>query len=228
MSTELAMLSNPLIFCCPLLLLPSIFPSIRVFSSESALCTRWPALASVLSVNIQGWFSLGLTGLISLRPRTLRSLLQHHNSKASFEKKKSIIYSVLSFLYGPTLTFVHDYWKTIDLTIHIFVSKVTSLLFNTLSRFVTASHHSGAGTKCWIFSPSKVHHVSLHQISLTYILPNSLVHNSLWRECSVRAGNFFSIVTHRLQQRLPCDKCPINCLLVWMNKWMRSSGTILE
>ena len=135
---------------------------------------------------------------------------------------------MISFLYGPALTFVHDYWKTIDLTICIFVSKVTSLLFNTLSRFVTASHHSGAGTKCWIFSPSKVHHVSLHQISLTYILPNSLVHNSLWRECSVRAGNFFSIVTHHLQQRLPCDKCSINCLLVWMNKWMRSSGTILE
>ena len=72
----------------PLLLLPSIFPSIRVFSSESALYTRWPALASVLSMNIQGWFSLGLTGLISLRPRTLKSLLQHHNSKASFLKKK--------------------------------------------------------------------------------------------------------------------------------------------
>ena len=80
MSTELAMLSNHLIFRCLLLLLPSIFPSIRVFSSESALCTRWPALTSVLSTNIQGWFSLGLTGLISSRPRTLKSLLQHHNS----------------------------------------------------------------------------------------------------------------------------------------------------
>ena len=117
---------------------------------------------------------------------------------------------MLSFLYGPTLTFVHDYWKTIDLTIHIFVSKVTSLLFNTLSRFVTASHHSGAGTKCWIFSPSKVHHVSLHQISLTYILPNSLVHNSLWRECSVRAGNFFSIVTNA-QVTV--------CLFEWISGW---------
>lgn len=59
-------------------------------------------------------------------------------------------------------------------------------------------------------------------------LYSSLVHNSLWRECSVRAGNFFSIVTHCLQQWLPCDRGPINCLLVWMNKWMRSTGIILE
>ena len=124
--------------------------------------------------------------------------------------------------------FVHDYWKTIDLTVCIFVGKVKSLLFNTLSRFVTASHHSGAGTKCWLFSPSKLYHVSLHQISLTCILPNSLIHNSLWRECSVRAENFFSIAIHCLQQWLPYDRCPINCLLVWMNKWMRSTGTILE
>ena len=72
----------------PLLLLPSIFPSIRMFSSESALHIRWPkywssALASVLPMNIQGWFPLGLTGLISLQSKGLSSLLQHQNLKAS-------------------------------------------------------------------------------------------------------------------------------------------------
>ena len=70
-SIESVMPSNHLILCHPLLLLPSIFPSIRVFSNQSALCIRWPkigtsASASVLPMNIQGWFPLGLTGLISL------------------------------------------------------------------------------------------------------------------------------------------------------------------
>ena len=68
-SIESVMLSNHLILCCPLLLLHSIFPSIRVFSNESALCTKWPkywSFTSVLSMNIQGWFPLGLTGLISV------------------------------------------------------------------------------------------------------------------------------------------------------------------
>ena len=73
----------------PLLLLPSVFTCIRVFSSESAVSIRWPSMgasasASVLPINIQGWFPLGLTGLISLQSRGLsKSLLQHHNSKAS-------------------------------------------------------------------------------------------------------------------------------------------------
>ena len=69
MSIELVMLSYHLILCCPLLLLPSIFPSIRVFSNKSALPIRWPKYwtsASVLPMNIQSWFPLGLTGLISL------------------------------------------------------------------------------------------------------------------------------------------------------------------
>ena len=71
MSIELVMPSNHLVICCPLLLLPSIFPSIRVFFNQSALCIRWPkywssASASVLLMNIRDWFPLGLTGLISL------------------------------------------------------------------------------------------------------------------------------------------------------------------
>ena len=73
-SIELVMPSNHLILCRPFLLLPSIFPSIRVFSNESVLCIRWPkfrASALVLPVNIQDWFPLGLTGLISLQSKGL-------------------------------------------------------------------------------------------------------------------------------------------------------------
>ena len=94
---ELVMPSNHLILCCPLFLLPSIFPSIRVFSNELTLPIRWPvvgasASASILSMNIQGWFPLGLTGLIFFRIHwfdllaaqgTLKSLLQHYNLKES-------------------------------------------------------------------------------------------------------------------------------------------------
>ena len=80
MSVELMMLSKHLILCCPHLLLPSVFPSIRVFSSESALCIRWPeywssASASVLPMNIQGWFPLRLIGLIFLLSKGLSRVL---------------------------------------------------------------------------------------------------------------------------------------------------------
>ena len=76
MSIESVMLSNHLILCCPLLLLPSIFPSIRFFSNKSALCIKWqsiiaPDSTSGLPMNILGWFPLGLTGLISLQFRGL-------------------------------------------------------------------------------------------------------------------------------------------------------------
>ena len=74
MSIESVMPSNHLILCHPLLLLPSIFPSIRVFSSESVLPIRWPASASVLPMNIQDWFPLGWTGWISLQSKGLSSV----------------------------------------------------------------------------------------------------------------------------------------------------------
>ena len=84
MSIESMMPSNHLILYHPLLLLPSIFPSIRVFSNESALCIRWPKYCS-FSINPSNefWFPLGLTGLISLQSKGLSSLLQHHSWKAS-------------------------------------------------------------------------------------------------------------------------------------------------
>ena len=96
------MLSNHLILCCLLLILPSIFPIIKVFSNQSALHSAWPSIgastsASVLLVNIQGWFPLASTGLISLQIKELLRLLQHHNFK-------SINSLALSLLYGPTLT----------------------------------------------------------------------------------------------------------------------------
>ena len=81
MTIEPVMLSNHLILCRPLLLLPSIFPSIRVFSNGSALHIRWPDIgvsASVLLISIQDWFPLGLTGLISLQSKGLSRVFQHH------------------------------------------------------------------------------------------------------------------------------------------------------
>ena len=108
MSTESMMPSNHLILCHPLLLLPSIFPSIRVFSNKSTLLTRWPEYWS-FSFNISP--SNEHPGLISFRMDwldllavhgTLKSLLQHHSSKASILPR--------CFLYSPTLTSIHDHW----------------------------------------------------------------------------------------------------------------------
>ena len=109
MSIKSVMPSNHLIFCHPLLLLPSIFPSIRVFSSESVLCIRWPKYWSFsFSISPSNEYS----GLISFRMNwldllavqgTLKSLLQHHSSKTSI--------SELSFLYSPTLTSIPNHWK---------------------------------------------------------------------------------------------------------------------
>ena len=109
-SIESGVLSNHLILCCHLLLLPSIFPSIRVFCNELTLHIRWTKYWS-FSFSISP--SHEYSGLISFRidwfdllavQETLKSLLQHHSSKAS-------ILWLLSLLYGPTLTSLHDYWK---------------------------------------------------------------------------------------------------------------------
>ena len=89
------------------------------------------ALASVLPMNIQGWFPLGLTGLISLLSRGFSRIF----SSTTVQKHLSLAFSLL---YGLTLTPEHDYWKTIALIIQTFVGKVMSLLFNMLSRFIIA------------------------------------------------------------------------------------------
>ena len=127
--------SNHLILCCPLLLLPSIFPSIRVFYNESTLCMRWPNYWS---------FSFSISpsnehrGLISFRrdwldllavQETFKSLLQHHSSKASILQCSAFCTVQLSHAYITTV-------KTIALTRWTFVGKVMSLLLNMLSRLV--------------------------------------------------------------------------------------------
>ena len=111
MSIESAIPSNYLILCHPLILLPSIFPSIRVFSNESVLpipsdgqSIGVSALASVLPMNIQYWFPLGLTGWTSLQSKGLSRVF--YNTTV-----KGINSSVLSFLHSPTLTSIHDHWK---------------------------------------------------------------------------------------------------------------------
>ena len=131
MFIDLVMPSNYLIFCRPLLL-PSILPSISVFSDESGVHLRWLncwsfSFSSVLPLNFQDWFSLGSIGLISMQSNGLSRVFS-----------STINSSVLSLLYAPALTSVHDYWKNHSLTLLNFVGKVMSLLFNTLFRFVIA------------------------------------------------------------------------------------------
>ena len=156
MSIESVMPSNHLIFCCPLLLLPSIFPSIRVFSNESALHIRWPKNWS-FSFNISP--SNEHPGRISFRMDWLdlpavqgsfKSLLQHHDSKASILWHSAFFTVQLSHPYMTT-------GKTIALTRWIFVDKIMSLLFNILSRlvitFLPSSKHLLIS---WLQSPSAV------------------------------------------------------------------------
>ena len=148
--------SSHLILCHPLLLLPSIFPSIRVFSNESALCIRWPEYWS-FSFNISP--SNEHPGLISFRmdwldllavQGTLKSLLQHHSSKASILLRSAFFIVQLSHPYMTT-------GKTIALTRQTFVGKVTSLLFNMLSRLViTFLPRSKRLLISWLQSPPAV------------------------------------------------------------------------
>ena len=146
MFIESMMPSNHLILCCPLFLLPSLFPSIRVFSNESALRSRWPKYWS-FSFNISS--SNEYSGLISFRmdlldllavQGTLKSLLQHHSSKASILWCSAFLIVQLSHQYMTT-------GKTIALTRWTFFGKVMSLLFNMLSRLVIA------------FLPRRKHHL---------------------------------------------------------------------
>ena len=148
--------SNHLILYCPLLLLPSTFPSIRVFSNESALCISWPKYWS---------FSFSISpsnehpGLISFRmdwldllavQETLKSLLQHHSSKASILWRSAFFIVQLSHPYMTT-------GKTIALTRWTFVDKVMSLLFNMLSRLIiTFLPRSKRLLILWLQSPSAV------------------------------------------------------------------------
>ena len=148
--------SNHLILCHPLLILPSVFPSIRVFSNDLALHIRWPKYWSLrFSMSPSNKYS----GLISFRINwldplavqgTLKSLLQHHSSTASVLQSSAFFIVQLSHPYMTT-------GKTIGLTKWAFVGKVMSLLFNTLSSFVIAFlSRSKHLLISWLQSPSAV------------------------------------------------------------------------
>ena len=153
-SIELVIPSNHLILCCSLLLLPSIFPSIRVFSKESDFCIRWPKYWSfrispsnkyseLISFRID-WFD------VLAAQRTLKSPLQHHNSKAS------ILWYSAFFMVQSSHPYITT-GKTIALTIWTFVGKVKSLLFNILSIFViTFLPRRKHLFISWLQSPSRV------------------------------------------------------------------------
>ena len=148
--------SNYLLFCCPFLLPPSIFPSIRVFSNESVLCIRWSKYWSFsFSISPSNEYS----GLISFRmdwldllviQGTLMSLLQHHSSKASIPQSSAFFIVQLSHPYMTT-------GKTIALSRWTFVDKVMSLLFNMLSTLViTILPRTKHLLISWLQSPSAV------------------------------------------------------------------------
>ena len=156
MSIESVMPSNHLILCCPLLLWPSIFPSIRVFSNESVLHIRWPKdwsfsfsispfneYSGLISFRIDWFDLLGVQG-------TLKSLLQHHSSKASILQCSAFFMVQLSHPYMTT-------GKTIALTRWTFFGKVMSLLLNMLSRLViTFLPRSKHLLISWLQSPPAV------------------------------------------------------------------------
>ena len=154
MSIKSVMPSNHLILCCPLLLPPSIFPSIRVFSTESVLHIRWPKYWSFSFIisplnEYSGLISFRMDWLDLLAVQgTFKSLLQHHSTKASVLRHSAFFIVQLSYPYMTTA-------KTKALTRQTFVGKVMSLLFNMLSRLVIAFLPRN---KCllisWLQSPS--------------------------------------------------------------------------
>ena len=174
MSIELVMPSNHLILCRPLLLLPSIFPSIRVFSNESALWVRWQSTGaseqSFQQIFRIDFFRMDWFDLLAVHG-TLKSLLQHYSLKASILWHSAFFIVQLSHPYMNT-------GKTIALTIWTFVGKVISLLFNMLPRFVIAflprSKHLLIS---WLQSPSAVTLETKKIKSLTVsIVPPSICH----------------------------------------------------
>ena len=155
MSIESVMPSSHFILCRPLLLLPTIPPSIRVFSNESSLRMRWPKYWS-FSFSISPskehprLISFRMDFWISLQSKTLKSLLQHHSSKASIRQRSASFTVQLSHPYMTT-------GKTIALTRRTFVGKIMSLLLNMLSRLViTFLPRSKHLLISWLQSPSVV------------------------------------------------------------------------
>ena len=132
-SIESVMPSNSLVLCCPLLLLPSIFPSIRVFSNELALHIRWPkywSFSIILLMNLQGWFLFGLTDLISLPSKGF--------SRVFSNTTVQINSLVVSLLYSSILISIHDSWKNHSFDYIPLLGQSNVSDFNKLSRYVIA------------------------------------------------------------------------------------------
>ena len=174
MSIESVMPSKHLILCRPLLLLPSIFSSIRGFSNESVLCIRWPEYWSLsFSISPSNEYSglipfrMGWLDLLAVQG-TLKSLLQHHSSKASILRLSVFFIVQLSHPYMTTV-------KIIALTRWTFVGKVMSLLFNMLSRLVIAflprSKHLWIS---WLQSPSALiwEPQNINSVTVSIVFPS--------------------------------------------------------
>ena len=216
--------SNHLILCCPLPLLPPIHPSIRVFSSESTLRMRWPKYWS---------FSFSISpsnehpGLISFRmdwldllavQGTLKSVLQHHNSKASIFQCSAFFTAQLSHRYMTT-------GKTIALTKQTFVGKIMSLFFNMLSRLViTFLPRSKRLLISWLQSPSAVilpvgNQYTFSNYTITQLLINlpamqeNLVRSLCWKD-PLEKG----LATHSsiLAWRIPWTEEPGGLQSMWL------------
>ena len=197
LSIESVMPSNHLILCHPLLLLPSILPSIRVFSNESVLHIKWPKYWSFsFSISPSNEYS----GLISFRmdwldllavQGTLKSLLQHHSSKASVLQCSAFLMVQFSLPYRTT-------GKTIALTRWTFVGKVMSLLFNMLSRLVIAflprSKHLLIS---WLWSTSAVilEHRKIKSITLSSVSP-SICHEVMESDAMILVFSMLSFKPH--------------------------------
>ena len=168
----------------PLVLLPSIFPRIRVFSNESVLCIRWPKYWSFsFSISPSSEYS----GLISFRIDWIDLFAKDSQESSPTPQFKSSNSSALSFLYCPTLTSIHDYWKNHNLTIQTFVGKVMFLLFNMLSKLVIAflprSKHLLIS---WLQSPSAVILEPLEVKSLTVsIVSPSICLEVMWPDALI-------------------------------------------
>ena len=209
MSTELGMPSNHLILCHPLLLPPSIFPSIRVFSNESVLCIRCSRNCSFsFSISPSNEYS----GLISFRiawfdllevQEILESLLWHHSSKASILQRSGFFIDQLSHPYMTT-------GKMIALTRRTFVGKVMSLLFNMLFRLIiTFLPRSKRLLISWLQSPSAVifeapqnkgRHCSIVSPSLPWS-DGTRCHDLSFLHAEFKA-NFFTLLFHFHQEAL--------------------------
>ena len=196
--TELVMPSSYLILCHSFLLLPSIFPSIRVFSNEWIVCIRWPKYWSFSfsispSIEHSGLISFWMDWLDLLAVQgTLKSLLQHHSSKASILRHSAFFIVQLAHLYMTNV-------KTIALTRWIFVGKIMFLLFNMRSRLViTFLPRSKCLLISWLQSPSAVMlEPKKNKVSHCFHCFPTICHEMMWPDAMILIFTLASLVAHQ-------------------------------